>query len=60
MVENLTKENLSTHGKSYIPSKEELRAPLYEKYLRLHFSQKQSSFNRLITDDSFLHKCPTM
>ncbi|KAG8222665.1 hypothetical protein J437_LFUL003787 [Ladona fulva] len=31
MVENLTKENLSTHGKRYIPSKEELRGPLYDK-----------------------------
>lgn len=31
MVENLTKENLSTHGKRYIPSKEELCGPLYGK-----------------------------
>ncbi|KAG8239515.1 hypothetical protein J437_LFUL018934 [Ladona fulva] len=30
MVENLTTENLSTHGKCYIPSKEELCSPLYE------------------------------
>ncbi|KAG8237020.1 hypothetical protein J437_LFUL017144 [Ladona fulva] len=29
MVENLTKENLSTHGKRYIQSKEELCGPLY-------------------------------
>ncbi|KAG8237120.1 hypothetical protein J437_LFUL008172 [Ladona fulva] len=29
MVENLTKENLSTHGKRYIPSKEDLCGPLY-------------------------------
>ncbi|KAG8236266.1 hypothetical protein J437_LFUL016489 [Ladona fulva] len=29
LVENLTKENLSTHDKRYIPSKEELCGPLY-------------------------------
>ncbi|KAG8225106.1 hypothetical protein J437_LFUL004026 [Ladona fulva] len=40
MVENLSKEILSTRGKRYIPSKEELCGPLYEKHLRLHFSQK--------------------
>ena len=31
MAENLIKENLSTHGKRYIPSKEELCGPLYGK-----------------------------
>lgn len=32
MVENLTKENPSTHGKRYIPSKEELCGSLYGKF----------------------------
>lgn len=29
MVANLTRENLSTHSKRYIPTKEELCGPLY-------------------------------
>ncbi|KAG8234483.1 hypothetical protein J437_LFUL014603 [Ladona fulva] len=53
MVENLTNENLSTHGTLYIPSKEELCGPLYG-------SQNQSSFDRLKIDDSFLQECPTI
>jgi len=31
IVENLTKKNFSTHGKRYIPLKEELCGPLYDK-----------------------------
>ncbi|KAG8227805.1 hypothetical protein J437_LFUL006219 [Ladona fulva] len=67
MVENLSKEILSTHGKRYIPSKEELCGPLYDhcfltdfhffisKKNIYDFSQKQSPFDRLKIDDSFIH-----
>ncbi|XP_046409261.1 uncharacterized protein LOC124174209 [Ischnura elegans] len=59
MVENLTKENLSTHGKRYIPSKEELCGPLYEKNIYDFISVRSKSlFDRLKIDDNFLHECP--
>ncbi|XP_046408122.1 uncharacterized protein LOC124172701 [Ischnura elegans] len=59
MVENLTKENLSTHGKRYIPSKEELCGPLYEKNIYDFISVRSKSlFDRLKIDDSFLHEYP--
>ncbi|XP_046408817.1 uncharacterized protein LOC124173330 [Ischnura elegans] len=59
MVENLTKENLSTHGKRYIPSKDELCGPLYEKNIYDFISVRSKSLlDRLKIDDSFLHECP--
>ncbi|KAG8223812.1 hypothetical protein J437_LFUL003698 [Ladona fulva] len=49
-------ENVSIHGKRYIPSKEELCSPLYGK----SDNQNQSLFDRLKIDDSLLHEYPTM
>ncbi|KAG8230822.1 hypothetical protein J437_LFUL010434 [Ladona fulva] len=61
MVENVTKENLSTHSKRYIPSKEELCGPLYGKLdKKISTTSLQSEFDRLKIDDSFLHECSTI
>ncbi|CAH2091214.1 unnamed protein product [Euphydryas editha] len=61
MVQNLTKEEEITHGKRYIPSKEELCGSLYEKSISDFISLKSKSlFNRLKIEDSFLHECPTL
>ncbi|XP_049304099.1 uncharacterized protein LOC125776378 [Bactrocera dorsalis] len=61
IVANLTKEYPSANGKRYIPSKDELCGPLYEKNIDDFVSIKSKSlFNRLkIVDDSFLNESPT-
>ncbi|GBN63605.1 hypothetical protein AVEN_88733-1 [Araneus ventricosus] len=59
MVANLHRENVSTHDKIYIPSKEELCGSLYEKSINDFMSVKsQSLFSRLKIDDSFLNESP--
>ncbi|GBO41204.1 hypothetical protein AVEN_104561-1 [Araneus ventricosus] len=60
MVANLHIENVSTHEKRYISSKEELCGSLYEKSIDDFISVKrQSLFSRLKIDDSFYNKSPS-
>ncbi|GBN99041.1 hypothetical protein AVEN_213400-1 [Araneus ventricosus] len=59
MVANLHRENFSTHGKIYIPLKEELCGSLHEKSINDFMSVKsQSLFPRLKNNDSFLNESP--
>ncbi|CAK1581478.1 unnamed protein product [Parnassius mnemosyne] len=44
MVQNLKKEEEITHGKRYIPSKEELCGSLYEKNISDFISEEQKQF----------------
>lgn len=60
IVANLAKENPSVHNKRYIPSREELSGPLFEKNMDDFVSMNSRSFfRRLKIDDSFLMECPT-
>ncbi|XP_055916769.1 uncharacterized protein LOC129949371 [Eupeodes corollae] len=59
MVANLTREQVSTHEKRYIPSKEELAGSLYDKNLEDFVSiRSKFFFARLKIDDSFLQESP--
>lgn len=71
LKKNLPKQNMSSHGKRYIPSKQKLCCALYlfiiqhcfvsEKNIDDFISAKRLSFfERWKVDDSFLHECSTL
>nr|CAH7754825.1 unnamed protein product [Callosobruchus chinensis] len=59
IVRNFYVESISSHGKRYVPSKEELDGSLYEKHIYDFVSIKSKMlFSRLKIDGSFLNADP--